>query len=59
MASTEKIHLLTNAVNTNYLGQFYKASADTELENAQPWLLEDHRVVAMFLQASALTNFIK
>lgn len=36
MASEEKIHLLSNAVNANYLGQFYKAITDAELEKGQP-----------------------
>lgn len=36
MASKEKIRLLSNAVNANYLGQFYKAITDAELEKGQP-----------------------
>lgn len=35
MASEEKIHLLRNAVNANYLGQFYKATTDAELAKGQ------------------------
>lgn len=57
MALMEKIHLLTKAGNAYYLGQLSKATAHTELENAQPWLQEEHRVT--LLQASAHTNFIK
>lgn len=34
--ASEKIHLLRNTVNANYLGQFFKATTDAELAKAQP-----------------------